>query len=106
MGPAVVVHHVPEACRIELVEIGDHRDKDALHAFVVKRPREMVMIDQETLLPGTDDHGDHMRAQKVDKRLGIAFPPGFALQTHFAHADRHLGRPQFENRSGVQDRFR
>jgi hypothetical protein len=85
MGPAVKIHHVPKIVLIELVEIGDDGDEDALDSLIVQRPREMMMVDEKSLLPRSEDDGDHMPAEEIDQLFAALRPPGLPLERNLDH---------------------
>ena len=70
-------------------------------AFVVKRTRHMVMIDQVVALVRPDHDGDHVLAERLAQLLVVLLLEAFALLLDLAHADGHLGRTQIEDRDGV-----
>ena len=63
-------------------------------AFVVQSPNEVVVIDQIGHIPGAEDGGDHVLAQKVGSVAIGALSPFGSLARNFAEADCHLGRSQ------------
>ncbi len=75
MGPAVKIHHVPEFGRVELVEIGDDGDEDAVDPFVMQRAREVMVVDQKTLLAGSDDDRHHVMAEEIGQLFRILLLP-------------------------------
>jgi hypothetical protein len=78
-------------------------------SFVVKRARQMVMIDHVVALVRPEDHGDHMSAQKLALLylpvLAPMLPQALALFLHLSHSNRHLGWMQREDRNRLKDRF-
>src|SRR6202142_4148918 len=46
MQPPAIVHHEPEGGGVELAQIRDDQGQDALDAFIVQSPRQMMVIDQ------------------------------------------------------------
>ena len=87
------------------MEIGDDRDEHALDADFVKGASEVMVVDQVFLLARTDDHRDHVGAEKLLEILRVALLPRRLLHDDLAHAERHLRRAQFYKRRGVQDGF-
>src|SRR6266404_3985418 len=109
IGPLVTVEHAPKCIAVNHGEIGDDGDDNVLHAFVVKRAREMVMIDHVVALVRPENHGDHMSAQKFALLYLLVLPPvlsqALALFLHLSHSNRHLGWMQREDRNRLKDRF-
>ena len=105
MGPGAEIEDGPEGVVVELVQVGDDRGEDALDPVVVKRPGEMMMVGEIGRLARTEDDRNHMGAEESLELVGIEGAPGLALLLDLAHAERHLGRPEVEDRRRRQHRL-
>ncbi len=61
----MIVEHAPERVVFDHGEIGDHGDQNVLDALVVKRARQMMMIDDVVALVRPEHHRDHVLAEKL-----------------------------------------
>jgi hypothetical protein len=82
---------------VEPVEFREHDDQNILHAFVVQRARQMVMVDDVEALLRPEDRRDHVPLDEFLAELLVRALPIRALALDLAHADRHLRRPQLRN---------
>ena len=106
IDPALVVHHAPERFALDHGEIADHGDQDVLDAFIVQRARQMMVIDHVIALVRAEHDGDHVLAEQLGALLlGFVLAPALALFLYLAHADRHLGRAQRQDRDRLEDGF-
>ena len=78
-------------------------------SFVVKRARQMVMIDHIVALVRPKHHRDHVPPQKLALLYLLVLAPvlaqALALFLHLSHSNRHLGWTQREDRNRLKDRF-
>lgn len=91
IGPSAIVEHTPERIAIDHSQIGDNGNENILHTFLVKRSREVMMIDNVVALVGSQHHRNHMLAEQ----LGLLFrrfmsAPAMAFFFHLAHPHGHL----------------
>src|SRR5258708_31837516 len=109
IDPLVIVEYAPECIAVNHGEIGDDGVDNVLHAFLVKRARQMVMIDHVVALVRPTHHRDHVPAQKLALLYLLVLPPvlsqALALFLHLSHSNRHLGWMQREDRNRLKDRF-
>ena len=103
--PASIVEHHPESVSFELAEVGDHRDQHILHALLVKRAGEMVMIDDVVTLLGPEDYRNHVLAEKGAFLAAFHLAPMVTLGADLAHADSDLRGPKFRDRDGDEHRI-
>ena len=85
--PVAIVHDDPECVRLELAQIGDDSDRDVADLLLVKRTGEMMMVDHVVPVFRTEDHRDHVPAEKFAAVLGADLFPVLALRQNLAHAD-------------------
>jgi hypothetical protein len=72
----------------------------------VQRARQMMVIDHVVVFVGAMDHRDHVLAEQFGalfRRFVLA--PALALFLYLPHSDRHLGRPERQNRDRPEDGF-
>src|SRR5581483_7696637 len=106
IGPALVVHHVPERVFFDHGEVADHGDQNILHAFTVKRARQVMVVDHVVALVRPADDRDHVLTQELRSfLLRFVLAPAFALLLYLSHADRHLGWAKLENRGRMNKWF-
>src|SRR5262249_55471124 len=105
MHPAAVVEHHPKGVLLELAQVRHDGDEYVLNAFIVKRKRKMVMIDDIMVLLRSEDYGDHMFAQEFGALRGAFLAPALSFEVHLAHADRDLRRAKFRDRDWLEKRL-
>ena len=71
----------------------------------MKRPHQMVMVDDVIAVFRPQDHRDHMPPQELAALVAGHAPPGPAFLRHLAQTDGDLGRPQLGDRNRMQDGF-
>jgi hypothetical protein len=64
-----MIQHDPKFIGVERAQIGYHRNQHVLHALLVKREREMVMIYDVRAVLWPQDDGDHVMAKKLSDLL-------------------------------------
>ena len=87
-------------------EIADHGDENVLHALVVQRARQMMMIDHVVSLVRSVNHRDHVLAEQLRlllRRLCSRQRLRFSFTSLIP--DRHLGRAQRKDRDRLKDRL-
>src|SRR6202023_4332997 len=110
IDPSLVIHHPPERLALHHGEIADHGDQNVLDAFLVKRARQMMMVDDVVALVRSENHRDHMSAEKLALcflRLVLlpVLAQALALFLHLPQSDSHLRRTQREDWNSMKDRF-
>src|ERR1700704_5157347 len=106
VDPPVIVEHAPERVTIDHGEVSDDGHENVLDAFIVKRARQMVVVDHVVALVRSQNHWDHMFAQKLRLLfLRRVVPPALALFLNLSHSDGHLRRMQREYWNRMEDQF-
>jgi hypothetical protein len=106
VDPFAVVEHDPERVAINHGQVGNNADENVRHTLIVKRSRQMMVIDDIETLVRPMNHRDHMSAQKLILLFtGFVLPPALALFFHLFHSDGHLRRTERKNRNWMNDRL-
>ena len=75
-----------------------------LHALVMQRARQMMMVHHIVMLVRAEHDRNHVLAEKYGAPFGrFVLAPALALFLHLPHPDRHLGRAQRQDRDRLQD---
>lgn len=82
--PASIVHDEPEGGGFELAQVGYDKSQHAFDAFIIEGSRKMVIIDQIVMASGTQDHGDHMSAEKSPGLFTSLLSPVTSTLLHFS----------------------
>jgi hypothetical protein len=82
--PASIVHDEPEGGGFEFAQVGNDERENAFDAFIVEGSRKMVIIDQIVMAPGTQDHGNHMSAEKSPGLFTSLLTPVTSTLLHFS----------------------
>jgi hypothetical protein len=105
MRPIAILHDKPEGILIELAEIGNDCDSYILDTLIMQRACKMMMVNDVMPALWTEDHGDHMFAEKFVTFLCAFITPTLSFGLDLTHPDGDLRWTQVQYSDRLKKRL-